>query len=145
MAFKFSLATVLQVRKIREEREERMLQQIQFEISQATNVLAQVDEALDRSNGKRRDVVFQNQEGRDVHGSYGELAALKQNRSEIVTHLEKLNDLRLRQIKVLQGAQSDREMLTDMRDNQQDAYRAATSKREQKALDDNFGARLGRG
>ena len=144
MAFKFSLATVLQVRKIREEREERMLQQIQFEINQALAVLAQVDTALERSNLNRREVVFQNQEGRDVHGSYGELAALKQNRSEIQTHLEKLNELRLRQLKMVEAARADREMLTDMQDNQLDAYRMGITKREQKALDDNFGARFGR-
>ena len=145
MAFKFSLATVLQVRKIREEREERMLQQIQFEINQALGVLAQVDTALERSNLSRRDVVLQNQEGRDVHESYGELAALKQNRSEIEAHLAKLNDLRLRQLKIVETARGDREMLTDMRNDQLDAYRSGTAKREQKVLDDNFGARFGRG
>lgn len=144
MAFKFPLATVLQVRQIREDREERMLQQIQFEINQAKSVLEQVDAALERSNLGRRDVLFQHQEGRDVHGSYGELAALKQNRSEIVAHLEKLDGLRLRQVKVLESARVDREMLTDMKSDQLEAYKSFESKREQKALDDNFGARFGR-
>ena len=144
MGFKFPLGTVLQVRKIREDREERMLQQILFEINQAKNVLEQVDAALERTNSKRRDVLHQMQEGRDVHGSYGEIAALKQNRSEIVAHLQKLDDLRLRQVKVLESARSDREMLTDMRDDQKAAYQSDMTKREQKALDDNFGAKFGR-
>lgn len=144
MSFKFSLATVLQVRKIREEREERMLQQIQYELNQAKNVLEQVDAALERTNSKRRDVLHQMQAGHDVHGSYGEIAALKQNRSDILAHMEKLNELRLRQVKVLESARADREMLTDMRDDQRDAYQAGMTKREQKALDDNFGAKFGR-
>jgi len=144
MAFKFPLATVLQVRQIREDREERMLQQIQFEINQAKSVLEQVDAALERSNLGRRDVLFKQQQGRDVHGSYGELAALKQNRNEILAHLEKLDGLRLRQVKVLASARADREMLTEMRADQVDTYKLGESKREQKALDDNFGARFGR-
>lgn len=141
MAFKFSLATVLQVKQIREEREELMLQQIQFEITQAKNVLEQVTTALERSNLNRRSVVYRQQEGKDLHGSYGELAALKQNRSEVEAHIEKLNELRSRQLKIVQTARNDREMLTDMRDEQHDIYRAGVTKREQKALDDNFGAR----
>lgn len=121
-----------------------MLQQILFEINQAKNVLKQVDDALERTNTKRRDVLHQMQEGRDVHGSYGEIAALKQNRSEILLHLEKLDELRLRQVKVLESARADREMLTDMRNDQRDAYQVGITKREQKALDDNFGAKFGR-
>jgi len=54
MAFQFSLAAVLRVRGILEEREERMLQKILFEISQSFEALAQIDAEISGTNASRR-------------------------------------------------------------------------------------------
>jgi len=144
MAFKFPLATVLQVRAIREEREERMLQQIMFEISQALRMIEQIDGDLSKINANRSNKLFTNVEGRDVHVSYGHLEALKRHKGEMQAHLEKLEGLKDMQLKLYQQARRDHEMLTDMRDDQREAYWAAIAKKEQKTLDDNFGARQAR-
>lgn len=141
MAFKFPLATVLRVRTIREDREERMLQQILFEIGQTVRLIEHIDNELARQNVKRSSKLLTTEEGRDVHASYGEHASLKQQRKEIEAHLEKLEQLREIQIQAYEAARRDREMLTDMRKTQRDEYWTAIAKREQKALDDNFGAR----
>ena len=94
MAFKFPLATVLRVRTIREEREERMLQQILFEIGQTTRLIEHIDNELSRRNMRRGTNTFVTVQGQDVHASYGELASLYHHRKEVGAHLEKLEQLR---------------------------------------------------
>jgi flagellar export protein FliJ len=145
MAFKFPLATVLRVRTIREEREERMLQQIMFEIAQTVRLVEHIDNELSRRNVRRGTTTFTTVEGNDVHASYGELASLYHHRKEVGAHLEKLEQLKDMQIKVYETARRDREMLTDMRNDQRDEYAFNMAKREQKSLDDIFGARYKRG
>jgi len=145
MAFKFPLATVLRVRTIREEREERMLQQILFEIGQTVRLIEHIDNELSRRNVRRGTNTFVTVEGNDVHASYGELASLYHHRKEVGVHLEKLEQLRDIQVKAYETARRDREMLTDMRNDQKDEYAFNMAKREQTSLDNIFGARYKRG
>lgn len=144
MAFKFSLGTVLRVRRIQEEREERMLQQILFELSQTQEALARVEAEIAGSDAARSTAVFKTTLGRNVQVSYGEMQQLKETRQELQVRLEKLKDLRDRQVKVYQLARRNREMLSDMRDRQRETYESEISRKEQKTLDDNFIARRGR-
>jgi flagellar export protein FliJ len=144
MAFKFSLATVLRVRTIVEEREERLLQQI---LQQLTNTLQQIDQAdsdIAKCNAGRHEAVFQNSIGVQVHASYTELAHLKLHRNALEEQLCKLGQLRDVQIKAYNTARRNREMLTDMREEKREIYDADVAGRDQKALDDNYIARMGR-
>jgi flagellar FliJ protein len=144
MSFQFSLATVLRVRGILEEQEERLLQKILFEITQTREALAQTDAAIIGSDAARQDDLFKPFMGRNFHASYGEVEELKQNRERLAEQIAKLEQLRDQQLKVYENARRNREMLTDMREEKRTAYDSDIARLEQKTLDDNFIARRGR-
>jgi len=144
MAFQFSLSTVLRVRGIVEEREERMLQKILFEITLAQEALARADADIAGSDSARSADVFKPFIGRNLHASYGEAQALKEFRESLVSQIEKLEQLRDRQRIVYEGARRNREMLTDMREEKRGVYESDLARREQNTLDDNYIARRGR-
>jgi flagellar export protein FliJ len=144
MAFQFSLATVLRARGVLEEREERMLQKILFEISQTLETLARTDAEIAGSDTARCADVFKPFLGRNVHASYGEVKDLKQSRDDLQSKIEKLEQLRDRQRVVYEGARRNREMLSDMREEKRGVYESDVARREQKTLDDNYIARRGR-
>lgn len=144
MTFQFSLATVLRVRRILEEQEERLLQKILFEITQTREALANIDAEIAGSNVSRLEDVFKPLVGRNLHTSYGELQELKQNKYNFEDQLQKLEQLRDQQLKIYEKARRNREMLTDMRNEKRSAYESDLARLEQKALDDNFIARRGR-
>ena len=143
MAFQFSLDTVLRVRGILEEREERMLQKILFEISQSFEALAQIDAEISGSNASRRAEILRPVVGRQIHVSYGEVKELKQKRIDVLDRIEKLEQLRDKQLILYEKARRNREMLTDMRDEKRSAYDSDLARSEQKTLDDNYIARRG--
>ncbi len=145
MAFQFSLATVLRFREILEDREESMLQKILYEISQTLQAIARTDTKIAESNASRVAERFKPSTGQQFHVSYAQIKDLKQSREELATQLEKLEQLRERQLKVYGAARRNREMLTDMREDRRGAYKSEMARREQKTLDDNYIARRGRG
>jgi flagellar FliJ protein len=144
MGFQFSLATVLRVRGILEEQEERMLQRILFEIAQTREALASTESALEASDAVRREDVFKPIIGRNLHISYGEIKELKQNRKILEEKIGKLEQLRDQQLKIYEKARRNREMLTDMREEKRNAYDLDIARLEQKTLDDIFISRRGR-
>jgi flagellar FliJ protein len=144
MAFHFSLSTVLQVRGILEEQEERMLKKILFEIAQTREAMAHIDAEIAESNASRSADIFKPFAGHHIHASYGEIKQHKQNRKDLEAQLEKLEQLRDKQVKVYEAARRNREMLTDMRAEKRSAYDSDMARSEQKTLDDNFNARRGR-
>ena len=141
MGFRFPLATVLRVRTIQEEREERLLQQILVEIAQTVTLQTQVDAALERAGADRGTQFTRQAKGSDVHSHYGELASLQEQKAALQVHREKLEELKGKQVKVYEAARQARELLAGLGDTQRAAYRADLAKREQKALDDNFASR----
>jgi flagellar FliJ protein len=144
MGFQFSLATVLRVRGILEEQEERMLQRILFEITQTREALASTESNLGAVDAARREDVLKSTIGRTIHAAYGELEELKQNRKILEEKIEKLEKLRDQQLKIYEKARRNREMLTDMRDEKRGEYDSDMSRLEQKTLDDVFISRRGR-
>lgn len=144
MGFQFSLDAVLRVRGIEEEREERLLQQILFEISQTQEALARNEADIAGYDASRSAEMANTVLARNVHVSYGEMKQLKENRKALHAHLAKLHELRDKQVKVYQLARRNREMLSDMRDNRRNAYESEIARAEQKTLDDNYIARRGR-
>jgi flagellar export protein FliJ len=144
MAFQFSLDTVLRVRGILEEREERMLQKILFEISQTLETLARTDAEIVESNASRRADILKPLIGHHLHASYGEVKELNKSRKNLEEQIEKLKQLRDRQVTVYEAARRNREMLTDMRKEKRSAYESDLDRRDQKTLDDNYIARRGR-
>ncbi|MDQ2925803.1 MAG: flagellar FliJ family protein [Acidobacteriota bacterium] len=143
MAFQFSLATVLRIRGVVEDREERLLQRIQQELSQTRQALAQADGEIAESNASRRTQLFVPSTGTNVHAAYGGIEQLKFSRQTLETQLAKLEELKEVQLNVYRAARRDREMLADMRDRKRSLYDSDIARREQHALDDNFIARRG--
>jgi flagellar export protein FliJ len=144
MAFQFSLATVLRVRKITEEREEGILQKILFDISTIFDQLERNDAEISESEAARHTDVSQSCIGLQVHDSYGRVRQLKEHRKDLERQIEKLEQARDEQLIVYDAARRDREMLTDMREKKRTVYDSERSKREQSTLDDNYIARRGR-
>jgi flagellar export protein FliJ len=144
MAFQFPLATVLRFRSVLEEREERMLQRILFEISQVQETLARIDARIADSDASRRTAVFKPSVGHDLHASYGEVKELQQNKKDLEGQIRKLEQLRDRQFLSYAAARRDREMLTGMLEEKRSEYDSDMARGEQKTIDDNYIARRGR-
>jgi flagellar export protein FliJ len=144
MAFKFSLANVLRLRGIIEEREEGTLQKILFDISSICDELERTDTLLAESNASRHADVFKSCIALQVHASYGHVKELKQRRQALASQIQKLEQARDGQLIVYHAARRDREMLTDMLEKKRSAHDAGVNLREQKALDDNYNARRSR-
>lgn len=141
MAFEFSLATVLRVRDIVEQREERLLQRIQQQIAQTSQALAETNADISRWNVRGTTELFSLSVGRDFQASYAALQQLKLSREELLGQLEKLKQLREIQLTVYRASRCEREMLTDMRDKKRAVYNSGMTRRAQSTLDDNFVAR----
>ena len=141
MAFEFSLATVLRVRDIVEQREERLLQRIQQQITQTSQGLAETNADISRWNVRGTTELFSLSVGRDFQASYAALQQLKLSREELLGQLEKLKQLREIQLTVYRASRCDREMLTDMRDKKRAVYNSGMTRRAQSTLDDDFVAR----
>jgi hypothetical protein len=144
MAFYFALGTVLRVRGIVEDQEERTLQTILFQISQAQDAISCIEEDIARSNEARSTEILKPSLGLNIHASYGELAELKRRKDEYDVRIRQLEEQRNRQLAVYKKAHRDREMLTDMRDAHLSTYESGLAREAQKAVDDNFSARRGR-
>lgn len=144
MGFQFSLASVLKVRGIQEEREERVLQQILFEISQTRDELVRTDQEIAQSSETRIADLQKPVLGLDIHASYGAIKLLKQYRKELQAQIEKLNELKEKQLKIYEAARRNREMLSEMEDTKRSVYDLEMARAEQRTLDDNFVARRGR-
>src|SRR3984885_6439418 len=144
MAFHFSLATVLRVRVIIEEREEGILQKILFNISKVFDDLERIDTRIEEADNLRHAEVLKPCIGLDVNAYYGEVKELKKRRKNIEDKIQKLEEARDKQLAIYEAARRNREMLTDMRDKKRTAYEIEMNKREQKTLDDNYISRRGR-
>jgi flagellar export protein FliJ len=138
MAFRFSLATVLRLREIAEEREERLLGQILQQIAQATQVIADL-QAQRVHLIRQREADLQNQmSAAELHMSYTQLRALEDKQKPAAQHLTQLENLRIQQLKIYEAAHRNRELLTGMREEQLDTHRLEQTKVEQSVMDDNF-------
>lgn len=144
MSFYFPLATVQRLRELVEDREERLLQDIQFEIAQARTAISTVDSEVSAINRARIAQGKATSTALDIHAIYGQLESLKLKRKELEERLEKLEDLRQKQMVIYQEARKGREMLDDIHDNRRAVYDFEMNKREQRTIDDTFGAQRAR-
>lgn len=145
MGFHFPLASVLRLRGVVEEREERMLQNILQEISRTAEIIEAIDAEIASVNMSRRANVRKASTALDFHAAYGHLENLKQQKIEQMERLTKLEELRQKQIVIYSAARRDREVLDNIFDRSRTAYEADLAKREQRSIEDTFAARRGRG
>jgi flagellar export protein FliJ len=138
MSFQFSLDTVLQVRGILEEQEERMLQKILQEIARTREALAQIEAGIAESDAARCNGFFTPVVGHNIHAAYGEMQELKQKRQEHQEKIISLEDLRDRQLIVYAKARQNREVLADICEEKRKVYESDMAHVEQKVMDDVF-------
>ncbi|RXH57271.1 hypothetical protein [Granulicella sibirica] len=141
MAFRFTLATVLRLREIAEEREERALSQILKEIAQAHQNLADIQARRVRIIALREVQLRARMSAAEIHISQGEIKALDLREKDAQAHIRKLDGLRQQQVKVYETEHRKRELLAGLREQQLYAYRREQTRQEQNMMDDNFSAR----
>jgi flagellar biosynthesis chaperone FliJ len=118
MAFQFSLAAVLRMRGIIEEREEAALQRILFDIARTVHDLQQINAQLEQSEAERQTQAIEPCLGVYLQAVYGEIKHLQARRKEGEGHLKTLQAARDAQLLAYQAARRDRELLSNMREEQ---------------------------
>jgi flagellar export protein FliJ len=141
MPFRFSLATVLQIRESLEKREERALQKIQIEMARVLHQIEELNAEIAKSHKMREQEMAQPIPASHLHMLLWQVQAAGEKRVMLFQNLLALEQQRDQQIKVYQQAHRDRETLTDMSNQQRDLYEQEQARGEQKSLDDIFMAR----
>ncbi len=141
MAFRFTLDAVLRFRESVEHAEEAVLLRIVQEITQAELELSRIDTEQTRTRKQReRDLALRLPAVHLNHIAMRELE-LKTLADGLRARLRQLEPKRLKQLAILQTARQDREVLSELRKRQRQAYQQAQRRQEQKTLDDLFLAR----
>jgi flagellar export protein FliJ len=144
MAFKFSLATVLRLREIADEREERLLMQIRQQMAQSHQELVDLDARCEAVVAHRESQLAAQIPATELQDSYMQLSVLEERRKTVREHLTKLEALRVQQMKVYETAHRNREVIEQIREEKLDLFQREQVRRDQHLMDDNFSARKGR-
>jgi flagellar export protein FliJ len=141
MGFRFSLATLLRLREIAEQREECLLGQILNQMVQSRQTLADL-EAQRRGLIVRRELALQETTSAfDIVGFYCRMNEIDDLERTGREHLAKLTALREQQMKIYEIAHRNRELLSGMRSDQREIFLREQTRQEQNAMDDNFSSR----
>ena len=138
MSFQFTLQAVLRLRESFERRERQRLEVIGREVAKTCNQCEQAK--VDRSNAL---LELQKRLGQGLTATemQFELSCDRARARRIAAlneRLEKLQDLRRRQLEVFRKAQQQRKILENLRERQFADYQLLQTRREQQQLDDRF-------
>jgi flagellar export protein FliJ len=141
MAFQFRLATVLRVRESLEKREERILQRMQLEIARIVHRVEELGAAICHAHELREQAMQRSIPAGHLHSLLWEEQSAVDQQKSLLQEVQRLEQEREQQMKVYQNAHRNRELLTDMFNEQQDVYEHESMRTQQKQLDDIFIAR----
>jgi flagellar export protein FliJ len=141
MAFKFPLATVLQVRESIEKREERALQQLMGEIYRVQREIDELANAVAKSYEARELAMRQPIPAADLQAMLQQARATDEKRLQLLGTLHVLEQRRDEQLKIYQAAHRDHEAILSMFQEQRHAYEQEQLRTQQKNLDDIFASR----
>jgi flagellar FliJ protein len=141
VSFRFSLAAVLRLREINEQREERLLSQILAQVAKTRENLLLVQGQIVEAASNREIALAACVSAAELQAAYGLSAMLEEHRLFTEEQLLKFEGLRDKQIKTYQSAHQGRELLSGMRQEQRESYEIDRGREQQKALDDMFIAR----
>jgi len=144
MAFKFSLATVLRLREIAEEREERLLMQIRQQMAQSQQELADLDTRCAAVIAQRESELTGQIPATELQDSYMQITVLEERKKIVREHLMKLETLRVQQMKVYETAHRNLEVIEQIREEKLEIFQRQQVRLEQHVMDDNFAARKAR-
>jgi flagellar export protein FliJ len=141
MAFRFSLAAVLLVRKNAKNREEQALHTIQLDIARVSRQVDELNADIVNTHKARERAMEQPIPAAQLHSYLHRVQSMAETRKTLLQRLHTLELDRERQMKIYQGAYRDLEMIVDMFNDQRDAHDQEQNRTEQKSLDDIFVAR----
>ena len=138
MAFRFTLATVLRVRESIERREERALQRIQLEMARVARQIEELNEALKKAYEAREQALRHAMSAVELQTMLYQAQATVAAKNALLLTLQKLEEQRLKQMKVYQAAHRDHETMINLFNEQRDMYEVEQVRAQQKYLDDIF-------
>ena len=144
MGFRFSLQTVLRVREIAEQREERLLTQILAQISATRHELQALESKVQLLLEQSKQELASSIKAAQLNVTYGHMRALQAMQKDVVEQLAKLEFLRDQQMKIYAAARRNREVLSELREGQLARFQYQQARQEQALMDDNFSARMRR-
>lgn len=141
MAFRFSLETVLRLRQIAEQREERALEEILRNVAQQRARLRELAADRERLLQKYQDVLRLKISAAEILLLQGQIQAIVDREVDETKQLAHLEEQRQMQRKVYETAHRDHELLSRMREQQLDQFRRMAMRKEQGEMDDLFSCR----
>jgi flagellar export protein FliJ len=144
MAFRFSLAAVLNLRKSFERQEYLNLERIQQEIAKAQHQLTEARQRKADIQQSRDSQLVESMPSVVLQSMYEQVFALERHMDSLKAFLLELAVKKDQQIKVYTQARQKREILESLRDKQYAAYQQEETKRQQTLMDDLYLARLRR-
>jgi flagellar FliJ protein len=141
MSFRFSLAAVLRLREIEEEREERALTDLLRQINEVQAAILAIESRLRELAGERDILLRSSQPAREMQETEETRKSLTTRLKDREQQLSRLEELQMEQMARYQQAHRGRKMLSEMRDAQRAVWQAQRLRREQSTADDVFLAR----
>lgn len=141
LPFRFSLASVLQLRKSIERRAEISLMSTQLEIARARHRIDELTDEIAKVCQEREKDLRNSAPANCLKARQAEISAAIEAKQTLLETLQDLNLQRVNQMKVYQAAHTDCQALTDLRTQQKNLYEQEEMRREQKQLDDIFASR----
>jgi flagellar FliJ protein len=138
MAFRFSLATVLRVRESIEKREELALQRIQFEIAGVLRRIEELSAEITNRHNDRNMAMQQPVPAYILQSILSEVNEAIEKRQTLVDSLQMLEHERDKRKTAYHTAHTNRQMLTDMLTQQQNAHEQEQVRSQQKSIDEIF-------
>ena len=141
MAFRFGLDEVLRFRQAVERAEEAALHRILQDIAESDLNLRQVETRQSRLRERREQDLIRKLPAVHLLEITERETELQQAADGLRSRLRQLETQRLQQLAIYQTAHQEREILSELREQQRLAYQLDQRRQEQKALDDLFLAR----
>ena len=138
MPFRFKLEGVLRFRKSVEQSEEAALYRIVRDMVEGERELQELEDAQLRFREQRERRLTQTLPGGHLREIAERELELKTLADGLRSRLRQLETQRLQQLVIYQNAHQDREILSELREQQRRADQTEQRRREQKVLDDLF-------
>ena len=141
MAFRFCLETVLRLRQIAEEREERAMEEILRKVAQQQQELTDLAAVRKQLLEQCETVLLSKTSGMELFFRRGQIRAVEDKEAKGKEQLAHLVEQRQAQMKVYEAAHRNRELLSGMREKQNEIFRRDRARKEQMRMDDIFSCR----
>jgi flagellar export protein FliJ len=141
LPFRFSLASVLQLRKSIERHAETSLMSAQREIARVHHRIDELTDEMAKACQEREETLRNSTPAVCLQAKQAEISAVIEAKRTILESLQTLKLQQDNQMKAYKAAHRDRQALTDLRTHQKTLYEQEEVRRQQKQLDDIFASR----